>query len=281
MVAQACGVFAQLISIASFNEKLLLGNGLCVSPLKGQNIDEGQRSLRDVLNQIDNAKDLHNHLLSFSGKTGIKPIDFKYERNPVSLLNFRGPYRFSLISRQTFAPAQQTPNSNNRLPQPTSFSQSPNRFDGRPDDLISSGSNYQPSNRNDGEIPIAPSNNENEKQLGDSARISEPSRTFAAGQVQTHSNQEVSPAYSPSSIPASAFNNDNNSTDIPPRPIFGLSLEDLLKRDGSAIPSVVYQCIQAIDLFGLEVEGIYRLSGSAVHITKLRTIFDNGKEALI
>lgn len=67
----------------------------------------------------------------------------------------------------------------------------------------------------------------------------------------------------------------------PPRPIFGLSLEDLLKRDGSAIPLVVYQCLQAIDLFGLEVEGVYRLSGSAAHIAKLRTIFDNGKQALI
>lgn len=40
---------------------------------------------------------------------------------------------------------------------------------------------------------------------------------------------------------------------------------------------VVYQCIQAVDLFGLEVEGIYRLSGTASHITKLKAMFDNGK----
>ena len=39
---------------------------------------------------------------------------------------------------------------------------------------------------------------------------------------------------------------------------------------------VVYQCLQAVDLFGLDVEGIYRLSGTATHITKLRSIFDNG-----
>ena len=51
----------------------------------------------------------------------------------------------------------------------------------------------------------------------------------------------------------------------------------LLRRDGSAIPLVVYQCLQAVDLFGLEVEGIYRLSGSAAHVAKLRAIFDNGK----
>lgn len=178
---------------------------------------------------------------------------------------------------QTFTPAQQIPNSNNRLPQPTSFSQSPNRYDVRPDDPTSSGSNYQSLTKNNGEVPTAPSNNENDRQLGDLAQLSDPSRTFTTAQPQQYANQEVSPTYSPSSIPASAFNNDNHSSDIFPRPIFGLSLEDLLKRDGSAIPSVVYQSLQAIDLFGLEVEGIYRLSGSAVHITKLRTIFDNGK----
>ena len=60
------------------------------------------------------------------------------------------------------------------------------------------------------------------------------------------------------------------------RPVFGVSLEDLLRRDGSAIPLVVYQCIQAVDLYGLEVEGIYRLSGSSSHVAKLKSIFDNG-----
>lgn len=55
-----------------------------------------------------------------------------------------------------------------------------------------------------------------------------------------------------------------------------MSLEELLHRDGSAIPLLVYQCLQAVELFGLDVEGIYRLSGSAMHISKLRAIFDNG-----
>ncbi len=40
---------------------------------------------------------------------------------------------------------------------------------------------------------------------------------------------------------------------------------------------VVYQCIQAVDLFGLEVEGIYRLSGTTSHVTRIRAMFDNGE----
>lgn len=67
------------------------------------------------------------------------------------------------------------------------------------------------------------------------------------------------------------------TSQLPPlKPVFGLSLEQLFERDGSAVPMVVYQCIQAVDLFGLEVEGIYRLSGTSSHVTKIKAMFDNG-----
>ena len=84
--------------------------------------------------------------------------------------------------------------------------------------------------------------------------------------------QAVPSAYTqpPSSGPATA--------NLPPlKPVFGLSLDQLFERDGSAVPMVVYQCIQAVDLFGLEVEGIYRLSGTQSHVNKIKAMFDNGK----
>lgn len=88
------------------------------------------------------------------------------------------------------------------------------------------------------------------------------------------------PLYSQSTTSnPTAHQTDLSTTELPPpsRPVFGISLDDLLRRDGSAIPLVVYQCLQAVDLFGLDVEGIYRLSGSAAHVSKLRAIFDNGE----
>ncbi|KIH89241.1 RhoGAP group protein [Sporothrix brasiliensis 5110] len=60
----------------------------------------------------------------------------------------------------------------------------------------------------------------------------------------------------------------------PSRPMFGVSLDTLYERDSVAVPLVVYQCIQAVDLFGLTVEGIYRLSGSLPHVNKLKSMFD-------
>jgi hypothetical protein len=83
--------------------------------------------------------------------------------------------------------------------------------------------------------------------------------------------QPIQSAYSQPPVTANIGN-------LPPlKPVFGLSLEQLFGRDASAVPMVVYQCIQAVDLFGLEVEGIYRVSGTASHITKIKAMFDNGK----
>lgn len=60
------------------------------------------------------------------------------------------------------------------------------------------------------------------------------------------------------------------------KPVFGVQLGRLYERDGLAVPMVVYQCIQAVDLFGLGLEGIYRQSGSLTHINKLKGMFDTG-----
>lgn len=66
--------------------------------------------------------------------------------------------------------------------------------------------------------------------------------------------------------------------DFPPlRPVFGVSLEDLYARDGIAVPFIVYQCFQAVELFGLDKEGIYGTSGRAKTIAYMQTLFDNGK----
>lgn len=66
----------------------------------------------------------------------------------------------------------------------------------------------------------------------------------------------------------------------PVKPVFGVSLDDLFQRDGSAVPTIVYQCVQAVDLYGLDFEGIYRTSGSAHHIMELRQQFDHSRSTL-
>lgn len=63
------------------------------------------------------------------------------------------------------------------------------------------------------------------------------------------------------------------------RPVFGVDLQVLYERDGDAVPKFVYECIQAIDRFGLSTEGIYRTSGQASVVQRLRAEFDRGMVA--
>ncbi|KAJ5461179.1 uncharacterized protein N7458_002731 [Penicillium daleae] len=71
-------------------------------------------------------------------------------------------------------------------------------------------------------------------------------------------------------------------SNLPPllKPVFGVSLDDLYDRDGTAVPSLLYQCFQAIELFGLNVKGIYRVSGRANYVSYLKALFDNNTPSI-
>ncbi|KIY00018.1 uncharacterized protein Z520_04656 [Fonsecaea multimorphosa CBS 102226] len=66
----------------------------------------------------------------------------------------------------------------------------------------------------------------------------------------------------------------------PIRPVFGVALDELFQREGAAVPTIVIQCTKAVELFGLEVEGIYRTSGSTNFIMELRQQFDHDANAV-
>ncbi|KAK3670682.1 Rho GTPase-activating protein [Recurvomyces mirabilis] len=67
----------QLQKFATFNEKLLLGNGLAVSPLTAES--GTHKSLRDVITDIDNEKDFHSFVGSHVNKIPARPSEIKYE----------------------------------------------------------------------------------------------------------------------------------------------------------------------------------------------------------
>ncbi|KAL8643088.1 MAG: hypothetical protein Q9228_000268 [Teloschistes exilis] len=207
------GLTLQLQKFANLNEKLFLSNGLCVSPLNGHNNEQTQRSLRDVVYQIDNAQDLNHYIASFATRVAQQPTEIKYHPHP------------------------------EQYPSP-------------------------------GYVP--PQNASEQHSQGSPRQHTFPANGEPTPTQQSSHTQLSSPLYPQSSMLAPSQNSDLTHPELPPlRPVFGVSLDDLLKRDGSAIPLVVYQCLQAVDLFGLDVEGIYRLSGSAMHVSKLQAIFDN------
>ncbi|KFX99853.1 hypothetical protein V490_01598, partial [Pseudogymnoascus sp. VKM F-3557] len=75
----------QMQKFAAFNEKLLLHNGMSVSPLKDQAGEAGKstRSLREAILDINNEGDLNYFIASYSSQVPPRPAEIKYERHPV------------------------------------------------------------------------------------------------------------------------------------------------------------------------------------------------------
>ncbi|ODV92411.1 hypothetical protein CANCADRAFT_998 [Tortispora caseinolytica NRRL Y-17796] len=79
------------------------------------------------------------------------------------------------------------------------------------------------------------------------------------------SNEETSQAME--------ITNSNLPPGVPPA-VFGTPIGDLLDYEGGMVPYVVYHCIRAVDEFGLDSEGIYRINGDVAKIQALKQKFN-------
>ena len=318
----------QLQKFATFNEKLLLGNGLAVSPLTDKESPNAQRSLRDVIYDIDNEQDFHSYIGSHKGKIPPRQSEIKYEQHPTlapkqqqprqasggfsgppqsaggqaashvqqpSLsVNTSGSQPASTSSRYSSTPQTSGPYAQQRPPQPQQDSfppPMPGNFNkqGPPppshDHTMSSPYSAQqprqPSPYNPQPAPIrdpyAPTppypTHPNERKVSDPRSAGGYTPQQTTGTIGP--NRQMT-GQLPSGNPMSP-----TPQHLPPiKPVFGISLTELFDRDQSAVPMVVYQCMQAVDLYGLEVEGIYRLSGTSSHVNLLRDQFNHNSSQI-
>ncbi|RPB25752.1 RhoGAP-domain-containing protein [Terfezia boudieri ATCC MYA-4762] len=216
----------QLQKFATLSEKLLLNNGMSVSPIKAPGSTSNAQSMRDVIFMIDNDQDFKKFILSMESKLPAqsKPAEIKYEKNPVLFTGAHSPY--TTPSTPSGAP----PGSQSGLP-----------------GLQREASNHSQT----------------------------PTQGYGAVIQQPPIIPKPHPGYNPQQFQPPQ-NNNSGVPELPrDKPVFGVSLDQLLERDGSAVPIVVYQCIKAVDLYGLNVEGIYRIPGTKQHLVKIKNIFDN------
>ena len=59
--------------------------------------------------------------------------------------------------------------------------------------------------------------------------------------------------------------------------VFGCPLDKLCAREKTTFPKFIAQCIREVEKRGLNSQGIYRLSGNAAEITRLRYLVDQGE----
>ncbi|KAH7019928.1 hypothetical protein EDB80DRAFT_211191 [Ilyonectria destructans] len=317
------GVSLQMQKLASYNEKLLLSNGLNVSPIQGPGGEGSQRSLRQAVSSIDNDKDLNNYVTAQYRNLPASSGEIKYERNAVlspqssSHGATSGPLPQLPLAQNppsgSFAPlgpgsrsstlglgpltgGSQTPTALDPPFPPGGPSDEPRPFSQSHSRSFSQGTAPTPqaahppqvSGRTTGQqrygnggggsfsssgppqlgaLPFQPSSGPSPPPPSSAYQApQELSGSSPATQGPTSSARSPPPYGAPSQPPAGAS--------APTKPVFGLSLSRLYERDGLAVPMVLYQCIQAADLYGLALEGIYRQSGSMNHIQRLKNMFD-------
>lgn len=264
------GLTLQLQKFATFNEKLLLGNGLAISPLTERDAPGSQRSLRDCIYDIDNDKDFNSFVSGHAGKV-TRPSDIQYEKHPTLTPKTQQPASRNVSSN---IPPQVPPSSdpltlNTATAASTSsnFANTSTPTSSQPRDYTqSSPSTFSPQVQTPsyGQQPSQPAHSSSQRPARDAFAPNPPYPTHAS-ERSTYPSQQTTGATPPTARQKTA----------PPRPVFGVSLQDLFNRDQSAVPMVVIQCILAVDHFGLENEGIYRMSGNQAQATALREAFNN------
>ncbi|KAI4727210.1 RhoGAP-domain-containing protein [Aureobasidium sp. EXF-10728] len=274
------GLALQLQKFASFNEKLLLGNGIAVSPLPPTDPSAPvQHSLRDIVLQIDNKADFENYLSGHVSKVPNRISDIKYEQHYTLRSKQQTPTSASRQPSSTLpGPAlPETPLTNVPTQQSTTYSTSPGPVLPPTTDYPTQHSYANPASPpypfdppqqyNTAPYPTSPGPPRGLSTSTQGASVPySPVTPGAMGAQQSFSSQPR--AVSPGPV----------ATALPPplKPVFGVSLDELYNRDQTAVPMIVYQCMQAVDLFGLDVEGIYRLSGTASHVQQIKALFDHG-----
>ncbi|CAK1358962.1 putative Rho-GTPase-activating protein 7 [Cercospora beticola] len=293
----------QLQKFATFNEKLLLGNGLLVQPLS--DASNMQRSLRDLVLDIDNERDFNSNIGAEHHKIPARTHELVFEKSRV-LEPKSQPLQKPTLAPQTPASSQPSLSVNTGTSQPGS---STSRLGGAPQQSSFAG----PTSSFAGPASAGP-HNQSPAPMSGSMPSSDPFRAasppFSGNNnsspynpstaplrdtynstppYPTHPNERAPPGYS-GNTPIQSTGVISNSPHVAPAPqfqpsptalsaggrgrVFGVSLEDLFARDQSAVPIIVFQCIQAVDLFGLDVEGIYRQNGNIGQVNRLRHMFD-------
>ncbi|OJD21246.1 hypothetical protein ACJ73_07415 [Blastomyces percursus] len=281
------GLSLQMQKFATFTEKLLLGNGLCVSPLKnGVNPNAaGFKSLREVASEVDDEKDFKSFVLSHASKIASGSTEIKYEKHPTLATPPPQPTPIQTINQPSAAPLPQVPP---QLPGP-SFNSTPPQPATSPVQQQHSPHSYQHPPQ---QLPYQPPYQPPPPQHDPYGMHQQAPRQMPPQQPQPQPYPP--PGFGPTHMPTQyrAYSQAQQLQPPPERlstarngfgadtslerhgPVFGMSLQALFDRDKTAIPKIVYECIQAIELFGLNVEGIYRLSGNANHIAHLKALFD-------
>lgn len=249
----------QLQKLATWNENLVMNSGVLISPLTSD-----KQSMKDLANSVDNEKDLFNYILSHgkeytANKAALVPVDYKVHP--------------SLAKNSTEKPSRPFLNNSNNKGQDNSD----NGFSGPLSVAAGStvtNSSFTPNNN------LEPTSTNNNTSFNSSYSQNDQSNNNGFNSQSQSSDVQTAVTYNsldPNSQPNTPEIGVAKS--LGPvsynQPTFGVSIEDVITFAGiDNVPLVVKKCIEIIETFGLDLEGIYRKSGNVTIVQSLRESID-------
>lgn len=96
---------------------------------------------------------------------------------------------------------------------------------------------------------------------------------------QSSSTQGMSHASSYSQLPKAQQGQQQQQPQQSAAPVyFGVELGEQMDRDNVDIPKVLQKCVETIEAYGMDSQGLYRLSGTTSRIQRLRAKMEKGKD---
>ncbi|ANB13929.1 Rgd1p [Sugiyamaella lignohabitans] len=289
----------QLQKYANLHEILALNRGFIVAPLKPNGAANGNLTMKEMAAKIDNELDLYNYVIGVPKTVSRlnRPL-VQFQRHST----LAGAYPTGSIGNTTSSVPQSFQNNTTSPPPP--ISKAPGAGIGGTVGAgigagvgagaglaagLASGPNGPGSAGAGAGAPTAPAALNSHTAIGPSPVLppvatSEPFSVYPG-------NDTISPSSTieTQAVSTTASNFDTSAGPVPTvgqpgsgyppgtvhsRPSFGTPLDVLLDYEEATVPRVVFQCIQAVDNFGLEVEGIYRTSGNNNQVQEIKRLFD-------
>ncbi len=252
----------QLQKYATWHETLVMQSGVLIAPVNPNN---KLHSMRAVAASIDNEKDLYSYIMKYQSKAVVKKLS-QVEYKP------HGPSVTEQYSSSAYQRQQNFNNRQQQQPLPQTHQTSvvkPPTSPYTPQSSTIKANNFSTS--------IQP---QVQPQVQPQAQVRPPDPYTAPPYLPTVNTQlESSMLNGPRPISPGNNLSPSNSSGLPPgtaaNPItFGTSIDLVVELDGEMVPNVVTKCIEVIDEYGIELEGIYRTNGNASKVQNLRELID-------
>ncbi|PRT52745.1 RHO GTPase-activating protein RGD1 [Wickerhamiella sorbophila] len=280
----------QVLRYANLLETLQLNRGFVIAPMKPKNSPTANLTVKEMACKMDSELDFYNYVLALpKTKASLNRPPITNRKHP-SLSGGRyggGGGPISAGSTNISAPSGftvKTPSSNIAGPiivnasreRKTSVASTASTIPSKSSIVGSGTAKTGPILAPRGGRPLETSPTQPNAMVSPAANTSVNDLTSSSNAVP------VPPPVATPTIEVTDAAPEPPAQESPTRstPVYGTPLEDLLDQEEGTVPRVVYQCVQAIDNFGLEVEGIYRTNGNSVQVQEIKREFDADSAAV-